>query len=265
MLQAVTDTAEAEASSHATREIGVRQIHGPGDYGIELPEWLCRCIEHVGEQAVAAALILRECLETPGRTGCLVTPDRQLARRVKVELRRWNITINDSAGEPLVRHGGASLLNLLLEALLQNFAGEPLAALLRHDLALFGCEAAEARHHASLIEIALLRGGTGAPEIGKLSHALRLAAEAQKKQLTHLLLRAVTSEQWESTVAHGARIAAVLEPLLSSSPNTLAEHLDRFAAAGEAIAGEAFWLGEGGEVLREAFDLLKTESRFLST
>ncbi|MFZ9972961.1 MAG: RelA/SpoT family protein [Vulcanococcus sp.] len=47
MLQAVTDTAEAEASSHATREIGVRQIHGPGDYGIELPEWLCRCIEHV--------------------------------------------------------------------------------------------------------------------------------------------------------------------------------------------------------------------------
>ena len=103
--------------------------------GVELVE-----TRSMQEQAVAAALILRQCLETPGRTGCLVTPDRQLARRVKVELQRWNIAINDSAGEPLVRFGGASLLNLLLECLLQDFAAEPLAALLRHDLALFGLE-----------------------------------------------------------------------------------------------------------------------------
>ena len=47
MLQAVTGTAEAAAPGHASPAIGVRQIHGPSDYGIELPEWLCRCIEHV--------------------------------------------------------------------------------------------------------------------------------------------------------------------------------------------------------------------------
>ena len=226
--------------------------------GVELVE-----TRSIQEQAVAAALILRECLETPGRTGCLVTPDRQLARRVKVELRRWNITINDSAGEPLVRHGGAALLNLLLDCLLENFAAEPLAALLRHDLAVFGVSPEEARHHASLIEIAVLRAGTGAPEIGRLSHALRLAAEEQKKRPTHLLLRAVTAEQWEATIAHAGRISSVLQPLLMSQPNGLAAHLDRLAAACEAIAGEAFWLGEGGDVLREALDLLHEESRFL--
>jgi RelA/SpoT family (p)ppGpp synthetase len=27
--------------------LGPRQIHGPVDYGIQLPEWLCRCVEHV--------------------------------------------------------------------------------------------------------------------------------------------------------------------------------------------------------------------------
>ena len=181
--------------------------------GVELVE-----TRSIQEQAVAAALILRECLETPGRSGCLVTPDRQLARRVKVELRRWNITINDSAGEPLVRHAGASLLNLLLECLLQDFAAEPLAALLRHDLASFGLLPEEARHHASLIEIALLRSGTGAPDIGRLPHALRLAAEEQKKRPSHLLLRAVTAEQWEQTIAHATRIAGVLEPLLANPP-----------------------------------------------
>ena len=68
--------------------------------GVELVE-----TRSLQEQATAAALILRQCLETPGRTGCLVTPDRQLARRVKAELRRWNIAIDDSAGEPLIRYG----------------------------------------------------------------------------------------------------------------------------------------------------------------
>jgi RelA/SpoT family (p)ppGpp synthetase len=27
--------------------LGLRNIHGPADYGIALPDWLCRCIEHV--------------------------------------------------------------------------------------------------------------------------------------------------------------------------------------------------------------------------
>ncbi len=224
--------------------------------GVELVE--ARSLQ---EEAVAAALILRQCLETPGRTGCLVTPDRQLARRVKVELRRWNIVIDDSAGEPLIRHSGASLLNLLIEALLQDFSAASLSALLRHDLAGFGEPPDVARSLASIIEIALLRTGTGAPEIAHLSHALRLAAASREHQ--HLLLKRVTPEQWELAALHAARISAVLAPLRIGVPATLDAHLGRFAEACEAIAGEAFWLGEGGEELREAFDILRHEARFL--
>ena len=54
MLQAVTGTAEATASKEPAVAAGappsilaLREIHGPADYGIELPEWLSRCIEHV--------------------------------------------------------------------------------------------------------------------------------------------------------------------------------------------------------------------------
>jgi len=54
MLQAVTSTAEAAAPEQPAtagaaleRELALREIHGPADYGIQLPEWLCRCIEHV--------------------------------------------------------------------------------------------------------------------------------------------------------------------------------------------------------------------------
>src|SRR5262249_11791765 len=64
---------------------GVRRIDCPG------PE----------EEATVIALILRETLETEGKTAALVTPDRALARRVAAELRRFGIEIDDSAGLPL--------------------------------------------------------------------------------------------------------------------------------------------------------------------
>jgi len=52
MLQAVPDTAEAAAPGAAAAvlagpQLGPLAIHGPDDYGIALPDWLRRCIEHV--------------------------------------------------------------------------------------------------------------------------------------------------------------------------------------------------------------------------
>ena len=42
--------------------------------------------------------------EAAGRVAALVTPDRGLARRVAVELQRWGIEVDDSAGRPLGAH-----------------------------------------------------------------------------------------------------------------------------------------------------------------
>jgi ATP-dependent helicase/nuclease subunit B len=52
-------------------------------------------------EALAIALILREAAET-GTRAALVTPDRNLARRVTATLDRWGIRPDDSAGRPLV-------------------------------------------------------------------------------------------------------------------------------------------------------------------
>lgn len=40
---------------------------------------------------------MRHTLETPEKTAALVTSDRNLARRVAAELRRWDINVDDSA------------------------------------------------------------------------------------------------------------------------------------------------------------------------
>ncbi|MFB2603319.1 double-strand break repair protein AddB, partial [Rhizobium phaseoli] len=96
------------------------------------------------EEATAIAVALRLALERPGQDGesraALITPDRNLARRVMAELSRFGILADDSAGTPLSATPQGSLLQLLLEASLRP--GDPVAivSLLKHPLARFGLE-----------------------------------------------------------------------------------------------------------------------------
>jgi ATP-dependent helicase/nuclease subunit B len=85
-------------------------------------------------EAQAIALLLREALETPERTAALVTPDRQLARRVAALLRRWNIEADDSAGTPLGQLAPGTLLLGLAAAAAERMAPVALLSLLKHPL-----------------------------------------------------------------------------------------------------------------------------------
>ena len=77
-------------------------------------------------------------LEEPGRTAALVTPDRNLARRVSAHLRRWGIEADDSAGRPLSETPPGTFLLALAAAAAEQFAPVPLLALLKHPLAMKG-------------------------------------------------------------------------------------------------------------------------------
>ncbi|HEX8555111.1 MAG TPA: double-strand break repair protein AddB, partial [Sphingomonas sp.] len=92
------------------------------------------------EEAQAIALALRGALEVPGRTAALVTPDRALARRVATHLTRWNIRIDDSAGQPLSILPPGTLLVALVEAVAQDLAPPALLALLKHPLVRAGSD-----------------------------------------------------------------------------------------------------------------------------
>src|SRR5207245_10645223 len=90
------------------------------------------------QEAVTIALLLRRKLETPGATAALVTPDRELARRVAAELHRWGIAIDDSAGLPLNRTPPGAFLRLVLDVAESGLAPVPLLAALKHPLAAGG-------------------------------------------------------------------------------------------------------------------------------
>jgi len=94
------------------------------------------------EEAAVIALILRQTLETPGKTAALVTPDRGLARRIAAELARWNIDIDDSAGVPLAQTPPGAFLRLTARMIADEMAPPSLLAALKHPLAAGGGPAA---------------------------------------------------------------------------------------------------------------------------
>lgn len=94
--------------------------------------------ENINEEALTIALILRETLETPLKTAALVTNDRLLARRVILEMKRWGIELDDSAGTPL-HHTPVGVYLSLISALGKDLnSSGALLSLLKHPLSADG-------------------------------------------------------------------------------------------------------------------------------
>jgi ATP-dependent helicase/nuclease subunit B len=113
---------------------------------------------NVEEEALAIAVALRETLDVPQRTAALVTPDRALARRVLVTLERWNVTADDSGGDPLAETAAGVFARLVADAALDRLSPVALLALLKHPLARFGAAPGAHLLAVATLEQAVLRG-----------------------------------------------------------------------------------------------------------
>jgi ATP-dependent helicase/nuclease subunit B len=211
---------------------------------------------HPGEEALVIALILRETLETPGRTAALVTPDRNLARRVSAEMGRWNIAIDDSAGKPLVSTPPGAFLLLLAEAVAENLAPMPLLALLKHPLAAGGVEPSEFRRMARALDNCL-RGPRPNPGFTGLRSAV---AHAEKDIAPALLSWLVGLE----------KILAPFCTALANRELSIPDIAEAHAEAAEALtasntqSGEArLWQGEAGGSAAELIAALQSEAHDL--
>lgn len=167
------------------------------------------------EEALAIAVALRETLETPRRTAALVTPDRTLARRVAVELRRWGIAVDDSAGQPLDGTAPGVFVRLLAEAAL-TAAPVAILALLKHPLAAFGRKAPDCRIAARALEIALFRGPGRISTIASLAADIadvRLGMEMKSDIIIPRARRRLSKADWTAAEAMAAKVSEVLGPL----------------------------------------------------
>lgn len=187
------------------------------------------------EEALAIALALRQVVGHPGRTAALVTPDRALARRVAVQLHRFGIEIDDSAGVPLAMTGPGSLLVALATAAGERFAPVALLALLQHPLVEAGPGRLPWLNRVRALDRTALR---------------RLRPQPGLSGVTRRLRDDELREWWL------ADVVPRLEPLEALPPD--AHGLVRLlVAAAEALAGPRLWEGEAGRQLAALVEALE--------
>lgn len=199
------------------------------------------------EEAGVIALILRNVLETGGKTAAVVTPDRSLARRIAAALRRWNVEIDDSGGEPLASSGVGAFLRLTAQMVAEEFAPVALLAVLKHPMAALGRPAARLRFDARLLERHVLRG----PRPGSGIQGIRAAAQAALRKEN------LGAAEYKSVLSLLDDLENVSEDFLRAVHQQMApfeELLELHIAFAEAIAGsdsiagpERLWAGEAGE------------------
>ncbi len=110
------------------------------------------------EAASVAALLLREALETPGRTAALITPDAVLTRRVSARLARWGIVVDSSAGAPLAGFPAGELAGLVARAAADRIDPVELLAILKHPMTRLGLDPEPLETRRRLLERHGLRG-----------------------------------------------------------------------------------------------------------
>jgi ATP-dependent helicase/nuclease subunit B len=194
-------------------------------------------------EAAAIALLLREALEKPGARAALVTPDRDLARRVSAELIRHGIIADDSAGEPLGQTPTGAFLRLLARAVAEELAPVPLLALLKHPICAAGMPRADFLDAVRALERRVLRGPRPQGGLEGLEAAIAQMGEGEQKQRLGTLLAALT------TALEGfSRLRGAARP----PADLLAAHLgaaEALATTPEAPGGLRLYAAEEGEVL----------------
>jgi ATP-dependent helicase/nuclease subunit B len=160
------------------------------------------------EEARAIALAARDALHRQ-RTVGIVTPDRNLARRIAAELRRFSIVVDDAAGAPLFQSAAGRLVRQILAVAETQYAPVDLMALLRNRAVLFGLTRRDVGRAADDIELGLLRGQRANPGLA----GLRTLLAGNVTERTRHVARRLSPERGEAIEKLLQRIEAAMAPL----------------------------------------------------
>ena len=185
------------------------------------------------EEAETVALILREVVETPGRTAMLVSPDRTLSRRVSARLAVWGLDIDDQGGEPFAMTGPGAFLELVATAAHRQFEPVALMSLLKHPLCRVGMSADGVRSARDALELACLRS----PYFGKGLDGVEAALErAQTQSWRHPAVRRLGGAEWRAARDLVQRLRRAFQPTTEAFASTGPASLGALAGAHYATA-----------------------------
>ncbi len=194
-------------------------------------------------EALAIALRLRHAAEA-GQRAALITPDRELTRRVTAALDVWRITPDDSAGRPLALSAPGRFLRHVAGLMVRRLDGQALLTLLKHPLTHSAGARGEHLRHTRDLELRIRRDGVAFPD------ADFLRAFAEKA----------------ACGAWAEWLIAALPDTPDPRPRPLADLVAAHLALAEALAGGPeggsgeLWLAAAGVQAQRAMQELASEA-----
>ncbi len=188
------------------------------------------------QEAAVIALLIREALEDPEKTVGFITPDRDLARRVCIELRRFSLEVEDSAGTPLDNTPPGIFIRLVAtvaaEAAAGGFSPVALLSALKHPMAAGGVSRAQCRHFVRAGEALALRVQNPARRLSDIAARMKdeEAAAFWRRQEAAF---AAAAGAWSKAGDFAAQVGALLDLCMALSENDKGEIL--------------LWQGEAGQ------------------
>ncbi|WP_460272929.1 double-strand break repair protein AddB [Celeribacter sp. ULVN23_4] len=209
----------------------------------------------------AIALMLREAAEQD-KTVALVTPDRDLARRVSALLDRWDIVADDSAGIPLNQTPPGRLLRHIVGFMGRTLSAEDFLVLLKHPLCARGSEGEEGRGYHLLwtreLEVHLRRKG---PAFPTREDFMKWAVESGKDK---------ADKDGRKHWAHW--LSDMQEQMFVAPERPLSDHLEQLVALSSALVkgptGEddsELWAQNAGREARRVVEGLQREAEYGGT
>ncbi len=198
-------------------------------------------------EAVAIALVLRKAAED-GTRAALISPDRNLTRRVTAALDRWGIRPDDSAGRPLALSAPGRLMRQVAALFGQKLTSDALLALLKHPLAFTGAGRGPHLILTRELELHIRRNGPAFPTADSLRHWATLSGLSQ-------------AEDWAGIVADTLCGHEMLGR--QSLSDYVALHLrltERLAAGFDTSGSSALWQKAAGEEAQTALAELQQEA-----
>jgi len=206
------------------------------------------------DAAAAIALMMRETLETPGKTCALVTPDLALGRRVAARLERWGVSADVSSGQPLSRMPAGRLVDLAARFMAEPLDPHALLGLLKHPLVRLDLGETDFRGAVEALETFALRG----PRRRDWSRARKALFEAGQPRDDGRVPSEVTLARLVAARVLLDRLEALSgearAPFRDDAP---LDHAARaLTALIEAVAGQNAWAGADGEAAASVLSAL---------
>ena len=188
-------------------------------------------------EATAIAIRLREALAL-GQMAALVTPDRNLTRRVAAQLGRWGIQPDDSAGHPAKLTPPGVFLRMVAQAMGRPMAPVNLIEILKHPLCMAGDKEARKTHlnFVRSFESEALRGGPAEVDLAGYT---------------------IWTDKAEGASAWLESLETKLVALSAPTPQPVAVWARRHRQVAEALASaEALWDKSAGQEVLKVFEAL---------